>query len=354
LGINTTHPIHPSEYRFRYAATSTRHLPLTETPRTAPQLGRLWSLTSDRGAAEVLFRRVLDALQAMDPPTGGEKSHKRPARTDRTTAELVKLLNLDGRTQDAHDAERAVATTNELAVSWEGVSINMWRRFAEENANAINFLSTDAVVERIVKPSSVSQLLFDPAPKGRALIEMTHAEFKGKPTFFLSHAWRQTFSVSDRPWRGGLVQAILHAVPEGRTPEDTFIWADIFCVNQHLPSPYGGLLAFAFEPLRNAMLECEAVLLFFETWDDPAPLGRVWCLDELRNALLLGKEVRIIMPPQALDSFRQAASKDPAAVLEDIRRVVGRIDIEQASASFRIDREFVLKVNVYFNLLYNF
>ena len=286
----------------------------------------------------------------MDPPTGGEKSHERPARTDRTTAELVKVLNLDGRTQEAHDAERAVATTNELAVSWEGVSINMWRRFAEENANAINFLSTDAVVERIVKPSSVSQLLFDPAPKGRALIEMTHAEFKGKPTFFLSHAWRQTFSVSDRPWRGGLVQAILHAVPEGRTPEDTFIWADIFCVNQHLRSPYGGLLAFAFEPLRNAMLECEAVLLFFETWDDPAPLGRVWCLDELRNALLLGKEVRIIMPPQALDSFRQAASKDPAAVLEDIRRVVGRIDIEQASSSFRTDREHVLKVNVYFIL----
>ena len=55
--------------------------------------------------------------------------------------------------------------------------------------------------------------------------------------------------------RGGLVQAILHAVPEGRSPEDTFVWCDIFDVNQHLRSPYGGLLAFAFEPLRNAMLE---------------------------------------------------------------------------------------------------
>ena len=65
----------------------------------------------------------------------------------------------------------------------------------------------------------------------------------------------QTFSVSGRPWRGGLVQAILHAVPEGRSPEDTFIWCDIFGVNQHLRSPYGGLLAFTFEPLRNAMLE---------------------------------------------------------------------------------------------------
>eukprot|EP01052_Picozoa_sp_SAG31_P005412 SAG31_NODE_237_length_19590_cov_13.149915_18_plen_202_part_00 len=67
-----------------------------------------------------------------------------------------------------------------------------------------------------------------------------------------------------------------------------------------------------------------------------------WCLDELRTALLLGKPVEVIMPPQALRSFRAAAEKAKDAVLEDIERVVTRIDINHASASFREDRDFVL------------
>ena len=86
------------------------------------------------------------------------------------------------------------------------------------------------------------------------------------------------------------MESFLAGLPPGEA-EEVFFWFDIFCVNQHLRSPYGGLLAFAFDPLRNAIVGCDRLLLFFETWDDPAPLGRVWCLDELRTALLLGKPV---------------------------------------------------------------
>ena len=161
----------------------------------------------------------------------------------------------------------------------------------------------------------------------------------------MSHAWRQTFSVSNVKWRGGLAQALVHAVPEAARAS-TFFWMDIFCVNQHLKSRYGGLLAFAFDPLRNAILRCEKVMMFFETWDDPAPLSRVWCLNELRIALLLGKEVEVIMPPQALASFRVAAEENKQGVLADIERVVSRIAIEHASATFRADRSAVLARSV--------
>jgi hypothetical protein len=79
-----------------------------------------------------------------------------------------------------------------------------------------------------------------------------------------------------------------------------------------------------------------------ETWDDPAPLSRVWCLDELRNALLLGKEVQICMPTQAMRSFKTNAEKNPEASIESIKRVCSRVSIQHASATREEDRKFVL------------
>ena len=179
------------------------------------------------------------------------------------------------------------------------------------------------------------------------MMEMAHGSCRSQPSYFISHAWRQTFSVSDRDWRGCFVQAVVEKVPEDERAT-TFFWMDIFSVNQHLKSPYGdgGLLAFAFDPLRNSMMDCDRVLLFLEVFDDPAPLGRVWCLDELRNALLLGKPVEIIMPPQAVKSLNSRVQRDKttgkSSVIDDIDRVVDRIDVNHASASFSGDRETVL------------
>ena len=47
------------------------------------------------------------------------------------------------------------------------------------------------------------------------------------------------------------------------------------------------------------------------------------------------------MPPQAMQTFRQRAGDDPGKAMEDIQRVVDRIDIKHASATFQSDREFV-------------
>jgi hypothetical protein len=307
------------------------------------QLACLWAMTDAAERSEAIFRRVLQRLKTLHALPNGDNEHI--ARTDRTSAELVKLLRCFGetKTHEAHRIATEVSNSAELPVSWEGISVQFLENFLDDHREAVEFLSTDAVVERIIKPLSQSSLLYDPDPKGRAMIEMAHGGYKGPPKFFVSHAWRQTFSVSTLEYRGGLAQAIIHSVPETERATAHF-WSDIFCVNQHLRSPYGGgLLAFAFEPLRNAMLNCDSVKIFLERWDDPAPLGRVWCLDELRNALLLGKKVEIIMPPQAMRSFQEWAKDHPAATLEDIEGVVERIDVRYASATFRSDREFVFR-----------
>ena len=103
------------------------------------------------------------------------------------------------------------------------------------------------------------------------MMEMAHGSCRSQPSYFISHAWRQTFSVSDRDWRGCFVQAVVEKVPEDERAT-TFFWMDILSVNQHLKSPYGdgGLLAFAFNPLRNYTIDCDRVLLFREVFDDPA------------------------------------------------------------------------------------
>lgn len=118
----------------------------------------------------------------------------------------------------------------------------------------------------------------------------------------------------------------------------TGLLSDVLSVNQHQTA-----LAFAFDPLRNAIVECDHLKVFMENFDDPAPLSRVWCLDELRVALLLGKRVEICMPAQARDSFRESAARDPAAAIETIKRVCERVDIRHACATREHDRVNVLK-----------
>jgi hypothetical protein len=81
--------------------------------------------------------------------------------------------------------------------------------------------------------------------------------------------------------------------------------------------------------------------MFLETWDDPATLSRVWCLEELRVAMLFGKDVRICMPKQAMHSFHTKAKEDPMQTISDINQVVDRINIEHASATFDRDRRQV-------------
>ena len=93
--------------------------------------------------------------------------------------------------------------------------------------------------------------------------------------------------------------------------------------------------------MRNAIVKADHVSMFLETWDDPATLSHVWCLEELRVAMLLGKEVKICMPKQAMDSFRKRAEDDPTQVLKDVEKVVQRISIEHASATFERDRQHV-------------
>ena len=57
--------------------------------------------------------------------------------------------------------------------------------------------------------------------------------------------------------------------------------------------------------------------------------------------MMLGKEVKISMPEQAMESFRQRAQADSAAIIAGIDKAIDRISIEHASATFESDRSAV-------------
>eukprot|EP01046_Picozoa_sp_COSAG06_P053638 COSAG06_NODE_9324_length_1929_cov_1.789617_2_plen_356_part_00 len=227
------------------------------------QLALLWASTDCTDRAQDIFETVLTALRELPHDWDCGKV----ARLDRTTAKLVKVLLAKDSTL-AHDQEKECL--GELAVSFEGVSIEFLANFVEQHNSELNFLSTDAVVERLIKPASrrLSETYL-----GKPFIETIHDGWKGKlkqkgrKNFFLSHAWKQTFHVSGVEWRGGAVQALIDSVPKAEHAS-TFVWFDIFCVNQHMETAAyngknGSLYAFAFDPLRNAIAEADHVRLFY-------------------------------------------------------------------------------------------
>lgn len=56
---------------------------------------------------------------------------------------------------------------------------------------------------------------------------------------------------------------------------------------------------------------------------------------------MLGKEVRISIPEQAMESFCKRAQADSAATIARIDKAIDRISIEHASATFESDRQQV-------------
>ena len=313
--------------------------------------------------SDVLFSKIPHSIHLQTPPSFVSddptelllfqrhqtirRRHKVAAR-DSTVAMLASVLRELNQNDRADNSIRHWLEV-ELPLSFRGVSLTFLEEFAAKED--VNWLTTNGVIERVVKPMTRSE--------GKALIDMpsiinpkligpkqpkegpdrlqSGQVQKDESYFFISHAWIQNFHVSNNPWRGGLVQGIVDSTPVHKR-DSTYVWFDGFCINQHNTE-----LAFYFDPLRSVINEVDHVKIFLQTWDDPGPLTRVWCLEEIRNAILLGKEVQICMPAAAEKSFRQAVASHRSQVLENLKKVIDRIDIKHACATRYIDKIDVME-----------
>lgn len=187
-----------------------------------------------------------------------------------------------------------------------GVSLAFLRAFADRVGPAV---TTADVVGRYVVPETV-------AHKCRYIDAMPQAHV-GRPNFFVSHKWSSPF----RELVAG-VDAYVQAHPAYSTvdPTATYLWVDIFIINQHSDQKQQ---QEHLGNLHQAIDACTSTLLLLD--QKGLVLTRIWCLYEVWNTLLLGGPQRLLVLSSSVD---YGALKD----------IYYELDVSKAQATVEADK----------------
>ena len=170
------------------------------------QVAALWALTDDSsGRAETIYRQLLQVLKRGDRPYSSPRpqptkpssaaheacsgsghcflpqeveKHLKIARQDRTVAALVRMLVQQGRADEARAVVQDVFSGKNPCF-FQGISVAFLERFVRNHHHELRYLSTDAVVERLIKPWTASRYKYDPRDSsvtGRTFFECIHPE----------------------------------------------------------------------------------------------------------------------------------------------------------------------------------
>eukprot|EP00808_Paulinella_micropora_P009272 g73850.t1 len=174
--------------------------------------------------------------------------------------------------------------------------------------------TTDDVVRDLVKPATADQkcsylelLARSQDPQDRAGVATA--------TVFLSHAWKYTFKQ--------VVEAIAaHWPDKDNVRSQTFLWFDIFTVNQHKTSTVDPYFCSGEHP------------------DDrnPVPLTRSWCLWEIFCTRITKASFEICLSPTVVTDFEHTLVNDFKSILGSL----SSIDVKKAEAFKKEDQERIL------------
>ncbi|XRB25343.1 EF-hand domain-containing protein [Pseudoscourfieldia marina] len=149
---------------------------------------------------------------------------------------------------------------------------------------------------------------------------MSYAQAKnlpvGAPTYFVSHAWGSTFVE--------LVKSVTGALA-GAAQADTYVWLDIFAINQ---DDTGGVFSAMAElddgkTLASTVETSRATLVVLDK-ERVIPLTRLWCLYEIGST-----------PPQKLQLVTHGFSE------KDVSHHIRNIDAETALCFSPADKEMI-------------
>eukprot|EP00808_Paulinella_micropora_P022732 g60377.t1 len=148
-------------------------------------------------------------------------------------------------------------------------------------------------------------------------------------TVFLSHAWKYTFKQ--------VVEAIAaHWPDKDNARSQTFLWFDIFTVNQHQTFTVDP--DFWFEAFRENFRAIGRTVLILSPWRNPVPLTRSWCLWEIFCTRLTKASFEICLSPTEVTDFEHALVQDFDSILGSL----SRIDVKKAEAGKKEDQEKIL------------
>lgn len=160
----------------------------------------------------------------------------------------------------------------------QGVSLQVLQDLAALPEIGDDFTTADVCFKYIVpqttsKSCSYVDLLLTKGPDSQALV--------GPANAFVSHAWFYNF----KDTIANLVTNFNRTVPDKKDHKDIFLWMDIVSVNQHNGGAHGGEEDYWFVAFSNAIASMDRVFFVFDSWSDPYPLRRVWCLWEIMTAI---------------------------------------------------------------------
>ena len=125
----------------------------------------------------------------------------------------------------------------------------------------------------------------------------------------------------------------------------TFVWLDVFCINQHLANDKAASAALRKRTeaeltlgFHKAIAKFESVVLFLDSWHDPGALKRAWCLWEMYGVFKAKSKLAVALPVdryiQVLDILSQGKDHFEKSML--------RVDVSEAQCSNKDDRDMIL------------
>ena len=230
--------------------------------------------------------------------------------------------------------------------SHRGVSLEFLKAFTQEY-KVSKSEKTWEVCNRLNKPhcARLKCAYFSMLKAGR--FPGSNRPWTGIQNVFVSHTWGCSFR--------RLVATLEHfeasqSQPGTETEADFFYYIDIFCLNQHefdepnakLPSfdiPQGGTFEeFMLSTLDSSIQKASSVLVAVDQFDDPLPLGRIWCLYEMWRAIELGTHIRMGFLESEATLFAKAVQSDEVDV-EKIAKT--KVDVAKATVTMARDLSLI-------------
>ncbi|XRB21685.1 tetratricopeptide repeat [Pseudoscourfieldia marina] len=155
------------------------------------------------------------------------------------------------------------------------------------------------------------------------LLKSTEPAEVKSATAFVSHAWKYIFV--------NVVDAL------SRLSEDTFVWFDVFTVNQHASSQVPP--DWWFTTFKEAVASIGHTVLILMPWDDPIPLTRAWCIWEILSTIAGLAKLEICLPAVEQEAFADFLVEEGADKV--IVKMIG-MDVQHAEAWKKEDRDAIL------------
>ena len=194
------------------------------------------------------------------------------------------------------------------------------------------------VLDVIIKEKSKDRKCSTDGKKGTSYINCLENKYVGDSDFFLSYCWAY--------YVGYIVGSLTRfCETENMDPEDTFLWMDCFCVNQHRVAETNESMPFSDlrTKFESQVQSTGHVLAMMLPWYEPIYFKRAWCLYEIYSALEADVKVTVIMSPQCDKSMMNLIMADGLFMMNHLYQLKAEVRIESAKATNPKDLENILK-----------